>query len=232
MSVDDRKRATITVTGEGRVCNTPDMMVLVLGIQSFGKSITQVLGDNNLRTRQVGEVLRNLGVSSAQMQVTGLNIIPIYKTIAQAGDIAGVAASAAAQVWQSTGTEEPISIIGHNAVSWMKVSLRETGHLGELLNSVIAAGVNLVHSISLTFSDETPIRHAALEAAGRDAHAKGESLAKGMGKKLGALVSASEEFTTSPALGSLAPVANPSPPGLAPGELPILARVRVVYELT
>src|SRR5947209_19290143 len=120
MRAKSAQPTTITVIGEATVTSRPDTLVLVLGIQSAGATVGEALKDNDARTRQLGETLRKLGLNPAEMQATGMDIIPQYKTPAQPGGEKPQKSNTPASAWPTGPTNDLFSIIGLNTISWVK----------------------------------------------------------------------------------------------------------------
>jgi uncharacterized protein YggE len=222
--------STLAVIGDAVIRLPPDRPVLVLGIHSAGQSASEALGDNDAKMQNVGGILRRFGLGAEQMTTTGPNLIPTDGAAGPttAPPATGMDASAALQ---AAGGGHLIAVSGHNALSWIKLSLHDTGRLGEILDAAQAAGVNLIHSISLDYRDESTVRQAALEAAGRDARSKAEALAKAMGRRLGDLLSIDEELVAPHPFDPAHVAIKVGLTTVAPGELPISARVRATYQL-
>jgi uncharacterized protein YggE len=95
------------------------------------------------------------------------------------------------------------------------------------------AGATIIGAFSFRVSDEAGARRAALEAAGRDAHAKAESLAAAAGKKVGDPLGITEDFVatngTVAAIRSAMPFAVGAGAPSSAGELELYARVSASY---
>jgi uncharacterized protein YggE len=123
----------------------------------------------------------------------------------------------------------------YQARNTVRVNVREPGRVGEIVDAVTRAGANIVGGFSFRASDEAQARRSALEAAGKDARSRAESLAAAAGKQLGDPITLTEEITASDgaymALRSAMPFAFGAGAPPAIGELEYYARVSATFRL-
>jgi uncharacterized protein YggE len=134
---------------------------------------------------------------------------------------------------------EAQSVVGYRVITAMKISLKELSRLGEMIDSCASAGAQLIGAVSFRKHNDTAVRQAVIEAAARDAQAKGEMLAAALGRQLGDLVAVAEElnFPAKDAIGgfggSLSMQTPVSTGGMIvfTGELTFSARIHVRFKL-
>jgi uncharacterized protein YggE len=123
----------------------------------------------------------------------------------------------------------------YNARNTLRVNVRDPGRVGEVVDSAIRAGAMLAGGFSFKVCDEANARRAALEAAGRDARAKAETLASAAGKQIGDPVALSEDIVVSngayAALRMAFPFAFGAGAPRVAGELEYYARVSANFRL-
>lgn len=68
----------ITVTGTGAVSGTPDQLMLSMGVQTNGSSVSSALQQANQAVRAVTRALARTGVQNSDIQTSGLSIQPNY----------------------------------------------------------------------------------------------------------------------------------------------------------
>lgn len=252
----------ITVVGEGTVRVVPDQVVLTIGVEQMAATAAHALNEAAGRVLRVVRTLQEWGIGQNDIQTTWVGVYPFQPQAAQAVQGAaggglgtvlqpaqmGGPAPASASQFGSFGLF-PQNVAGSSilvpqsanyiAGTWLRVTLHDPQRMGEVLDAAIGAGANFSSGVTLRVHDEATAQRAALDAAGKDARVKAETLAAAIGKKLGAPLGAVEE----PQWGSLgmlggglgaatAPLgasANVMP--TAPGELVFAARVRVRYAL-
>ena len=123
----------------------------------------------------------------------------------------------------------------YQARSLLRVNVREPGRVGEIVDAATRAGGILVGGFSLKVSDEVQARRAVLEAAGKDARAKAETLATAAGKQIGDPVAISEDIVVSNGAYAALRMAFPFAFGIGTprptGELEYYARVSANFRL-
>ncbi len=194
------------VVGEATRSAPPDMVELMLGVQTDGATAIQALRENATKMTLVAQAIVAMGVGQGDIQTAGLSIYPLYTSRFQPSGLSACLPYPQTLQLQSLGlgvypqtaqpsTEAP-QIVGYRVSNSMRVSLRDPTRLGEVLDAAIAAGANLTSGVALKLRDESALRRTALEAAGKDARAKAEALATAVGKQLGDVITVTEEFTS------------------------------------
>jgi uncharacterized protein YggE len=164
-------------------------------------------------------------VQTSDINTISFNVYNLYSPILPALPHFGAVPQAA-----QAGVMQPEMQYGSYQVrSTMRVNVRETGRVGEVVDAVTRAGANIVGAFCFKVNDEANARRAALEAAGKDARAKAESLATATGRQVGDAVTVTEDIIVSngayAALRSAIPFAfGPGTPQTV-GELEYYARV-------
>jgi len=107
--------------------------------------------------------------------------------------------------------------------------------VGEAADAASKSGATILGAFCLRTSDEAQARRTALEAAGKDARAKAETLAQATGKQLGDAISIAEEVVASNgtymALRAAMPFAFGAGAPQTAGELEYYARVSARFAL-
>jgi hypothetical protein len=201
----------ITVTGTGTVTGTPDQLLLSMGVQTSGASVSSALAAANHAVRAVAAALRHGGVAAADIQTSGLSIQPNYRP---SGAPSGYAVSES-----------------------VNVTLRNLASAGNQISAAARAGGNatVVDGVSLNFGDSTTLLAAARGRAVTDAKAKAAAYARAIGRPLGPVVSVSEATSPPPEpfYGSEGIAAAPRSAAVPvhPGSQHLSVTVTVVYGL-
>ena len=158
--------ARITVTGEGMVTGTPNQLVLSMGVQVNGSSVSAALGQANQAVRRVTGALRARGVAAKDLQTADFNIYPNYQ-----GN---------SQVPVSYGVNETLT-----------ATLNQLSRAGSQIQAAIAAGGNAVtvDNVSLNLTDTSQLLATARANAVKDAKAKATQFAAALGERLGPVIS-------------------------------------------
>jgi uncharacterized protein YggE len=156
----------ITVTGNGTVTGTPNQLVLSLGVQLNGASVSSALSQANRAVNRVTAALRDRGVAASEIQTSDLNIQPNYQ-----GN---------SQVPTSYGASESIT-----------VTLNNMSQAGRQIDAAVNAGGNAVtvNGVSVNLTDTSGLLAAARAKAVADARTQARQYAAALGEPLGQVIS-------------------------------------------
>lgn len=158
MAAEEREPRTVSVVGEGRAANTPDIATLQLGVETTDATLTIAQSDNNRRSATLRARLHELGIEARDIQTSGYN------------------------VGQDHGPEGPI---GYRVSNMIRITVRALDRVGTILDGAIEAGANRVHHVGFGALDSIEAQHQAREAAMADAHSKAAHYAALAGARLG-----------------------------------------------
>jgi uncharacterized protein YggE len=217
----------LSVVGQAVVSVSPDLAVLTLGIQKFGKDAVSTLkatGDSVLGPSGLIRALTSsFGLQPGQIRPGELMIQP------QAAPVAGMSNPSQ----PGTVPSAYPAIVGYVATSTITLVLPIPAwldRLGQVLDVAAAAGATL-GAVTFRLKDEAALRRAAVTEAVRDAHDKAAALADAMGTHIGEILAVAEEA----GLPNAPSVVNPgmyASAGSSPaGEVSAAARVWVTYAL-
>jgi uncharacterized protein YggE len=225
----------IAVVGEAVRRVSPESAEFLIEITAGGHTAGQAIHDHQAKTVQVAQAVSTLGVQRGDLQTVSLNVINLFAPIVPTlppygvqqipGSFTGFAGPPALQPDVQFGT--------YQARSMLRVNIRDAARAGEIADVLVKSGASLAGGVSYHAADETAARKSALEAAGKDARAKAETLAATAGKQLGDPVSITEDIVASngvySAMRAQMPWAfGPDTPSTA-GELEYYARVTASF---
>lgn len=166
--------ATIITTGTGTVTATPDVMTVVLGVNTTATSATDALNQNNALATDVITVLKGSGIADADLQTSELSVNPNV-------DDKGV-------------------ITGYQVTNSVTATLRDISTAGAVIDAVAqkAGDAVRVQQVGFSLSDDSEQRAAARVAAVTEAQMQARQLAGAAGVELGAIVSLTESSPGSP----------------------------------
>lgn len=155
---------TIIVDGTGRVSETPDRMILNLGLETRATRVADALKANNDAAATVNKLLKSKGIEARDIQTSGLSIYPQFDT---------------------TGRR----ITAYQVNNSITVMIRDLPKSGELIDAVATAGGDAIRINGLSFGigDPSKSQARARELAVADARTQAEQLTKAAGVKLGSL---------------------------------------------
>ena len=201
----------ITVTGTGTVSGTPNQLVLSMGVQTSGSTVSAALQAANRAVRAVTGALTRSGVRGSDIATSGLSIQPDY----------GPNSAAPA---------------GYGVSESIQVTLRKLAVAGTQISSAVRAGGNatVVDGVSLNLSDSSALLASARARAVADARIRAAQFAKALGRSLGPGVTMSEQAPAEqvPVFASAASGhAGPSPVPVSPGSQQLTVTVTAVFAL-
>jgi hypothetical protein len=200
--------ARITVTGTGTVTGTPNQLVLNMGVQVNGPSVSSALGSANDAVNRVTAALRTRGVAAADIETSGLSIWPNYPD----------------------GSQVPT---GYGVSESLTATLNNLRAAGTQIDAAVHAGGNAttVSGISLNLTDDSSLLAAARVRAVADAEAKAAQYAKALGEPLGPVVSLTDQAPAQPvpqfAMSSAAAAGKPVP--ISPGTQQLSVSITAVF---
>jgi uncharacterized protein YggE len=205
---------TISINGSGIASARPDVASVQLGVETVNTDPSLAVNQNTERMTAVMDALTALGVEDKDVMT-----IQYSMWIEQPYDDKG----------QPSG--EP----RYHVVNQVSVKLHDPTKIGEVLDKTLAAGANMVNSISFSVADPTELKRQAREAATADAKAKAEQLAAGLGAELGSLHQASE-YSSGPVPFVEAPmegygIGGGGPVPVSGGEFSVKVEVQVVFDI-
>ncbi|MEU8385983.1 SIMPL domain-containing protein, partial [Streptosporangium sp. NPDC048865] len=198
-------RSQITITGEGSVSTTPDVMRLDTGVEvrrpTAGAAFTAARDAAAALTR----ALLATGIAARDLRTDELTLGPEYK-------------------------EYP-TISGYRATQGVEAVVRDIDDADDVVEAAAAVGEAVrLNGISFEVSDNRVPLRLAREIAFKDARNRAAQYATLAGRELGRVVEVSEQNVTppTPVLGFAAAADRSS---ISPGRRDVAVSVRVVYEL-
>jgi uncharacterized protein len=196
----------ITVTGTGTVTGTPNQLILSMGVQVTGYSVTSALNQASLGVRRVTAALTGRGVAGADIQTSDLNISPNYN---------------------SSGT-----LTGYSVTESLTATLNQLSRAGNQIQAAVQAGGNAVtvSGVSLNLTSTGPLMAAARAQAVASARTQAQQFASALGEPLGPVISISPvpQSNVVPLQGFASAAAGRSVP-VSPGSQQLSVSITVVY---
>jgi uncharacterized protein YggE len=207
-----RQLEGVAVVGEAVRRVPPESAEFLIEVTVTSASIAQALKDQTAKVQQLAVAAGPMGIQSSDLQTVSMNVYNLYppglpglpslgaygamQQIGPTGPhLFGGAASGSQPGAYSTPAE--VQFGSYQVRSVIRVLVREVGRVGEVIQTAIRAGAIPVGPLSFRASDESDARRAVLEAAGRDAKVKAETLARSLGKNIGDAITVTEEVILS-----------------------------------
>ena len=202
---------TIVVDGTGRVSETPDRMILNLGIETSAPRVASALTANNAAATTMNKLLKEKGIDPKDIQTSGLSIFTQF---------------------DNTGRK----ITAYTVSNTVTVVIRKIDTSGALIDAVASSAGDAIRINGLSFAigDSAKAQGRARELAVADARTQAEQLTKAAGVKLGALrtirTSAEPSIAQQPQFSERS-VAKASVP-IEAGSFEVSASVQLVYDIS
>lgn len=215
----------VAVVGEALRRVEPESAEFLIEITAAGQNAVQAMHEHQARSSHIAQAVAPLGVRREDLQTISLNVVNVYTPMLPAlSPFAG-----APQI----GPGFDVQFGSYQVRNLVRVKVRETARVGEVLDTLAKSGAALAGGFSYRAADEPGARKAALDAAARDARSKAETLAAAAGKQVGDPQAIFEDVVATNgvygALRAQAPFAfGPGTPTTA-GELEYYARVTASF---
>ena len=206
---------TITANGLSEVKSEPDLISVYFNVETIANTSTKAKDENSEIVDNVITEIIKLGFERDDITTENFNIRKNYE-------------------WAGGEREMKGYIATHNIK--VKLPSERKDDVGEVIDVGVNAGANINYiNFELTQSKQNELKREALRKATEDARLKAESIAQGLNKNLGDIVSVeSQDFGYSPwpvYRGMDTAEAKKAATNINPSDKTITGRVNVVYSL-
>ncbi len=162
---------TVSVSGHGEVNVPPDTASVNIGVDIIAQTLDEAQDQATAQATAVIEALEAAGIASEDIQTEyySVNILRDYSENA-----------------------DPTLITGFEIINQLRVTVRDTDQLGELLDAAVSAGANSIYGVTFYVEDQTAATSEARVEAVANAREKAEELASAAGMTLGPVAAISE----------------------------------------
>lgn len=162
---------TVSVSGHGEVNVPPDTASVNIGVDVIKPTLDEAQTQATAQATAVIEAMKAHGIADEDIQTDyfSVNILRDYSENA-----------------------DPTTITGFEIINQLRVTVRDTDTLGELLDAAVTAGANSIYGVTFYVDDQTAASSEARVEAVADARTKAEELAAAAGMTLGPVVAISE----------------------------------------
>jgi uncharacterized protein len=213
----------ITVTGQAEVRVAPDEVVFTLGIESVDKDVNAAKTRTDSSVREVFAIARKNNIKPEDVQTSFISVQPKYNTD---------------DVEYDQRRNMKREFLGYQVSKTVAVILRDINRFDAMLSDVLRAGVTTLSNVEFRNSEIRKHKDQARRLAMKAAQEKASLMAREIGQSIGAAYSISEADTDSSPRNATQNVSSFYLPGssdgesaIAPGLLPVTARVTVRFRL-
>jgi uncharacterized protein len=214
------KQNTVTGNGQAVVKVTPDLVKVYFGVETTAKTSQEAKDNNSVIVDNVITALLKQGFERKEIQTQDFNIYPDYN-------------------WD-TGKQE---LKGYKATHTLVVEIptEQSDKIGNAIDAGVDAGA-LINYINFELSQDkqNEYKAQALKLASEDAKLKADSIATGLNKQVGKLVSVSDNnfyyspwniYSTASSGSADVAMAKEATTNIQPGNQEISASVTAIFEL-
>jgi len=131
----DPSEQTISVSGTATASSNPDVLILVLGVESEAKTANESLSENSDSLNSVISSLSDSGISKDDIQTSNFSIYPLYDSIKD-----------------SNGNWQQI-LNGYRVSNILSIQTEKIDSAGDIIDAAVSSGANRVDNVSFQLSD-------------------------------------------------------------------------------
>ena len=168
---------SLVSSGQGEAKVSPDRVSVLVNVQTRAATAAAAAAENARRTRAVLDALGQLGLPKDQLSTEGYSAYPEMRYDRDGG----------------TPT-----VTGYVVTNSVRAESKRVEQAGAIIDAALAAGANLINSLSFYASSIDEPRRQAIALAVASARADAEAMAQAAGGRLGALLELSTQGPTTP----------------------------------
>jgi uncharacterized protein len=202
----------VSVTGEGRVSLTPDIVTMQLGVDVRNADLGAAQREAATTMEGLITALRARGIAERDIQTSNYNIWIEYDY-----------------------NKQPQTLVAYHVGHMVTVTIRDIDQAGATIETAVNSGATAVNGVWFGLSDPSAAVKQAREQAVADAQAKAEELARLSNSTLGPVQSITEGYSSGApvpyAAADRAMEAGAAAPPINPGQTEVVLSVQVSYAL-
>lgn len=210
---DTTPEHTISVAGSGKITIAPDMATISLGVSVERPTAKEAREAAAERMTGVIKALRALGIKDEDITTSMVSLNPVYDY--------PVNTAPRLRAYQLQNT--------------ITVKIRDIAKVSDVLDDSVIGGATVINGITFDVADRAAAEAKAREAAVKDAKAKAQTLADGVGAHISGVASMSESVSTpiwydknfAPSAGGATDGVTPTP--VMPGTTDVTITVQVSF---
>jgi uncharacterized protein YggE len=193
--------------GEGVASGKPDQARIDFSVVTQAATAQEASSQNADKTTAVLNALRQVLGPNADVRTVNYYLAANYR---------------------SDGT----AIVGFTASNTVQATVNDISIPGKLIDAAIAAGANRVDSLRFSIKDDLPLRREALRLASIQARQRADSIALGLGVRLGSVLDAQEGYSTVTPLDVRGPGLAAATTPVEAGSVDVHATITLDIEIT
>lgn len=207
----------VTVTGEGKVSESPDVATVHFNIVTRDSNPEDARSANAEASEQAIGAIRDLGVTEEMIRLDQLSLNPVRE-------------------WDPD--ERRHIEAGFEINRGVTVKLDDLDLVPTVVAQIVQSGANRIRSIAYGLSNDSEARASALSSAVENARFKATTMLDALGESIGRVMEVREQSVHSPGPvmraysdAAVEKASGPSPEAYAPGMIEIVANVTATFEI-
>jgi uncharacterized protein len=197
----------MNIEGKGVVRAVPNIVIATIGVLEEDVNLEAALSASAQKTSAVISAIKNLGVDERDIQTSAFNVEPRYDYMNGQRIFRGFAVS-----------------------NILKITVREVNNLGEIIDTSVRSGANIVRDINFAVENVSDYYNEALRLAIADSRRKAQAVATEVNVALNEIpIFIQEERDLPVSIRSVQLQALDSVTPILPGELEITSNIKVTY---
>lgn len=202
---------TISVSATGSAAAAPDRATISTGVMTEAATAREAMTANATAMKKLIDGLKAQRIEPRDLQTTAVQLNPRYAN--------------------ASGGRAP-AINGYQTTNQVRITVREVGRLGEILDQAVTLGANQMGGIGFEVSTAETLKDEARKAAMVNARRRAELYATAAGVTLGPVLSISESVSGGPQPRFQAGrAAMAEAVAVEPGSVDLQVQVHVTYAL-
>ena len=173
-ATDTPPEHTIAVAGMGKVTVVPDMATVSLGVTSSATPPRPPARPPPTQMTKIVAALKALGIADEDIKTANVSLGPVYDYPVNA---------------------QP-RIRGYQLQNTVTVTVRDLDKVSDVVDNTVQAGATQVNGIGFDVKDRAAAEAKAREGAVKDARAKADTIASGLGVTIQGVASVAEQVQT------------------------------------
>jgi hypothetical protein len=199
--------AAVQAIGSATISVNPDQAQLAVGVVTQGATAQAAGQQNATLTNTVLNALNGVLGAAGTTQTISYYVSPQY----------------------SATPGQTSTIIGYTVSNTVEVTTTDLSIIGRLIDTATQAGANSVGNLSFGLQNPEPVTEQALGQAAKQAQARANAIAAGLGAKTGVVLSAQEGTTVTPVVAGVSGTASTTP--IQTGTVSVTASVTISVQL-
>ncbi len=224
IGIGSEQNNVISVSKTGTVYAKPDLAVVTVTSTTESKTASEAISKNREKASAIITFLKGQGVEEKDIKTSYYDVSPKYEY---------------SRVSSQPSVYYPSNqvLVGYTATESLEVKIRQLDKIGEITTGAVTAGASDVSGLSFTVEDMDAVKMQARAEAIKNAKTDAESIANGLGVRLGKVISFTESgnypyyaydyLAKSSAIGGAKMATVP----VATGENKIQVTVNISYEI-